>query len=139
MNKLVIAVLAIAALVVGGAVAYVVQQNMPAELENGEVPNGHLTPLAGLSATPTSIEWGNVTVGLAVTRAVNLTANGEDIGSLNMTVANYTSNLRNYTVTWDAEGYPLKSGESVMANFTLTVRDADTGNFHIEFLVGEET
>jgi len=138
MNKLVLLLIFIGLLIVGGAAAYIVQQNMP-PTDGDEIPDGHMTPLAGLSATPSTIEWGNVTVGLAVTRAVNLTADGTDISSLNMTVANHTANLRNYTVTWDAEGYPLKSGESLLANFTLTVRDADKGNFHMTILVGEKT
>ena len=86
---------------------------------------GVIQPGYNLSFQPNEINWGNVTVGDSVTRNTTITNNGRDIASLNMTYGNQTANLLNYTLTWDAESEPLPNGYYIIANFTLTIYEAN--------------
>jgi len=86
---------------------------------------GTVTLPIDVSCNPSSINWGNVTVGDSVTRNTTITNNGRDIASLNMTSGNQTVNILNYTLTWDAEFESLPNGYYIIANFTLTIYEAN--------------
>jgi hypothetical protein len=95
-----------------------------------------------LTFHPSHIDWGNVYVGTPTTRNVTFTNQGEAWQSLNMTYGNATENLLNYTVTWDGEGLPLPSSNSLVANFTLTIIEANitvTDQFSIDIWIGDQT
>lgn len=94
----------------------------------------------GLSVVPSSINWGNVTLNENVTKQVNITNTGRNIASLNMTY-NGTANLLNYTLEWTAENSTLLSGNSLIANFTLTVYTFNftvTDQFSIDIQIGDK-
>jgi len=42
-----------------------------------------------------------------------------------MTYGNATVNLVDYTLSWDAEGLPLPTNNWLLANFTLTIYEAN--------------
>ncbi len=94
-----------------------------------------------LTFNPTEIDWGNVTLNTPVTRNTTITNVGHDVASLNMTY-NATSNLINYTLTWDAEGQSLPYAASLTVNFTLTVYEFNwtvTDQFSIDINIRDQT
>ena len=86
-----------------------------------------------LVASPVSISWGTLNLGQTVTRRVTLTNIGnEPIGPLNMTASLTVGEL-----VWDAEDLVIPAGESLIANFTLTLRQTgEIGPFTIDIIVG---
>lgn len=111
-------VIALATLVLASAlvlanVLYVLVPNV------GFIPAGY-----SVTASPLSLDWGNVAINETATQNITLTNNGKDIASLNMTYGNASTSLLNYTLSWDAEGEPLPNGYYITANFTLTIYDA---------------
>lgn len=94
-----------------------------------------------LTFNPTEIDWGNVTLNENVTRSVTITNNGGNITALNMTY-NGTTNLLNYTLTWDVEGLNLPYDYYVTADFTLIIYEANitvTDQFNIDIWIGDQT
>ena len=87
--------------------------------------SGTVTLPIDVSSNPSTLDWGTVTVGASNTKQVNLTNSGTPLTALNMTYGNATTNLVNYTVTWDAEGLPLPTNSWLLANFTLAIYEAN--------------
>jgi len=136
MNTLVKVMLLIAAIVLAGVAAYVVQQTAP-PAENGETPDNHMSPL---TAVPASINWTGVSLFTPVTRNSTITNNSEQTANLTVYTGNASANLYDYTLTWDAEGILLQPTESVTANFTLTVLNATVGDtFSFKIVVADKS
>jgi len=135
MNKLFLAILFIGLLVIGGAVAYLIQQSTP-PAENGETPDNHMSPL---TAVPPSIDWTGVSLFTPVTRNTTITNNSDQTANLTVYTMNASANLHDYTLTWDAESYILDPTESVTANFTLTVLNATEGGFTLDIVVADKS
>lgn len=94
-----------------------------------------------LTFQPSHIDWGIVYIRTPATCNVTFTNNGASWQSLNMT-CNATTNLLNYTLMWDAEGLSLLSGNSLTANFTLTIIEANvtvTDQFTIDIWISDQT
>jgi len=95
-----------------------------------------------LTFSPSSIDWGTVIVDENVSRSVNITNTGGPTGILNMSTANASANLLNYSLTWDLIDWFLESDESVLANFTLTIYEANTtvtNDFNFNIIIGEQS
>jgi len=102
---------------------------------------GTVTQDYGLTVEPSAINWGNVSLNENVTRQVNITNTGRNIASLNMTY-NGTANLLNYTLGWDGEELALPSATNLVANFTLTIYEANvtvSDQFNIDIQIGDQT
>jgi len=86
-----------------------------------------------LVASPESIFWGTLNLGQTVTRKVTLANIGnEPIGPLNMTASQTVGEL-----VWDAEDLVIPAGQSLIANFTLTLsQTGEIGPFTIDIIVG---
>ena len=94
----------------------------------------------GLTANPSTINWGNVILNENVTKQVDITNTGRDIASLNMTY-NGTTNLLNYNLAWTAENLSLLSTNSLLANFTLIVYEFNftaTDQFSIDIWISDK-
>lgn len=103
------------------------------------IPSTGTVIYSELSADPTSIDWGDIYNGSVSERNTTLTNTGtRPFTSLNMTYGNASLNLINYTVTWDAEDIALPVGQSLMANFTLTVYNATAGPFNLDIYIQDK-
>ena len=99
---------------------------------------GNITGEINLQCTPQTIEWDSVTLNTPVIRSVNITNVGtRNVATLNMTYENPSTNLLDYTVTWDCEAQPLPHSAWVIANFTLTITDGTEGPFSFDISIQE--
>ena len=104
--------------------------------------SGYVETEYDITFNPTSIDWGpeNMTIGVARIRNVTLTNSGtRNITSLNMTETNFSGGISEYWLEWDAEDEFLAIGESIVANFTLTIYKATEGSFSFDIYVSDST
>jgi hypothetical protein len=91
-----------------------------------------------LTATPSSIDWGNVTLNTPFSRLVDITNVGTiNITKLTMTYNNSSPNLMAYTLTWNCTDIALPVDDYVTANFTLTIITAEAGPFSFDIWIGD--
>jgi len=85
--------------------------------------SGTFTSAYGVTLVPTSVDWGNVTMGVPVTRTVSITNTGtKHITSLAMSTASWTGiGLTDFTLTWDLGGQALNVGVTKTATFVFTL------------------
>jgi len=97
--------------------------------------SGKIVTSPGLEANPSTIDWGNVTVGTKVSKSVTLTNTGNvQLSRLNMTISNVVG-LTNYTVTWNLEGQSINPAQSLNATFTLKVFEYNATNFSFNIII----
>ena len=85
-----------------------------------------------LEISPTSFNWGTLTQNVNVTKSANITNHGNAV-TLNFS---YDEPVGfNTTLYCDAENYPLAKGETVQANFTLTIHNGTAGTFNFKIYV----
>jgi hypothetical protein len=132
-KKLYVIAILIIALLVGVAVGTTLQDIL-------RIPtSGDLDLTYGLTANPTSIYWGNITLNTPITKQLNLTNTGtKPIANLTASYGNETSNLVDYTLAWDAEDFALPIGASILANFTLTILDATGDRFSFDIYIADK-
>ena len=130
------------AFVAGVALAVMAQTltELPATSQINQT-DPHMSPF---KIEPNTIDWGLVTVTIPVTRSVNITNLGSNSTRLNMTSRNATGALENgsYALTWDAENLTLPSNGWLLANFTLTIYEANvtlTDQFSLDIWIGDQT
>ena len=91
-----------------------------------------------LTAEPSNIDWGNVTLNTPINRSVDIDNVGtKNMTSLTMKYENPSANLLNYTVLWNCEGLDLPVGDVITATFTLTVYEATEGAFSFDIWIGD--
>jgi len=99
------------------------------------IPTSGIVTSSGLEANPSTIDWGNVTVGTEVSKSVTLTNTGNvQLSGLNMTISNVVG-LISYTLTWDTEGKSIAPAQSLNATFTLTVFEYNATNFSFDIII----
>ena len=102
------------------------------------IPTGGFINEYDLTFTPTYIDWGNVTIGVSVTKNVNITNTGKEIVNLTANATNPSDNLFNFTVSWIAEGNALPYNASLVTYFTLTVYNATAGPFKFDIEISDK-
>lgn len=101
-----------------------------------EIPTSGVVTHAELVAVPSSISWGNVSLGDPVIKTVRLD-NTSNVTISNLTMF-YTLPVNfNGTLTWDAEGKTLGVTESLFAEFNLTLTDAPEVPFSFNITIAE--
>lgn len=87
---------------------------------------GKIVTPPSISANPSSINWGNVTIGESYTETCEISNSGTSPALLNMTYDNITLGV----LTWDFENQTLPASSTVLVNFTLTINlTAPQGDF----------
>lgn len=100
---------------------------------------GHVETSGDLRVFPDTLDWGNVSFNVPISRNVNLTNVGNaTITNLNLTWIETTSILINYSIVWNLEGSSINPLETKGATFILTVYDADEGDFTLNLMVNHD-
>ena len=100
--------------------------------------HGTIKSAYGLTATPSSIDWGIVSLNTPISRLVDITNVGTiNITKLTMTYNKSSLNLMDYTLTWNCADFALPVGYYVTANFTLIVYTAVEGAFNFDIWIGD--
>ena len=102
-----------------------------------DIPTSGITTTKDMTADPSSINWGTVTVGEPATKTATLTNTGNTpFTLLNMTTSN-VKGLTSFTCTWNLEGAELNPAENIIAEFTLTVHSHTETNFSFDIIITE--
>jgi len=124
MKKTTVALILIACLLAAGAAW--VYATYYAQIDTSGTYEGNL------EISPTSIDWGNTIKNENITRNVNITNHG-NTATLNFSYIE-PSQL-NTSLICDAQDYVLAKGETVQANFTLTIFNGTAGTFDFTIYV----
>jgi len=92
----------------------------------------------GLTADPSTLDWGKLAPDDSKTLTVTLTSTSNVNVILNMTTQNLPAYL---SLSWNREAYPLALGDSILASFTLTSTAApQMATFNFDIIIwGTET
>lgn len=92
-----------------------------------------------ITVDPTTIDWGQVEIGVSVIRTANITnEGGTNVDSLHFTTATYTGiSAVDFTLTCDLEGSPLTVMDSEIATFTFTLVNPVSATFNFDIVVNE--
>jgi len=100
------------------------------------IPTQGILTHAEIKSVPTSIQWGNMSIGVPNIKTVRI----DNIS--NVTIFGLTMNYSlpvgwNASLTWNLEAENLTFGQSKHADFNLTVYDAPEGPFNFNITIDD--
>jgi hypothetical protein len=94
--------------------------------------------LTNFTVSSTSIDWGNVTVGVPMNETVVLTNTGNKPLRVNMTYDKVVG-LSNFSLIWNLEATIIESKGNATANFQLTIFNYTESSFSFDIIITGET
>ena len=100
--------------------------------------SGYIETEYDITFNPTSIDWGNMSIGVPISYLVNITNTGtRNFTNLNVTCDDWSDNLIDFDLECNVLWEPLVINQSIIANFTLTIYEATQGDFTLDIYVSD--